>query len=193
MWGEAKEEDDAIRYLILAAAVAALAVPATAEARPQTPDSLRSVNRAVAMTHHWQSLGGFCCKRYHWVAHRHSTPAWKRWHIAAIWWGNAAQAHARYLQERDQPGGSLPSWFIGAMSCISDHEEYGMDGPNTSAGYFGYIYAPSQYQDPGPTIAATYGDSWLSVPLGAQLDMAWSLYRSYGWSPWSTAGTCGLA
>lgn len=145
------------------------------------------------MTHHWQSLAGIPLKPYYWVAHRHDTPTWKRWHIAAIWWGNAAQAHATYVQQRDQPGGSLPSWFVGAMSCISDHEEYGYGGGTTVAGYFGYVYPPSVYIDPGPTIAATYGDSWLNVPLGAQLDMAWALYQAYGWSPWSTAGTCGLA
>jgi hypothetical protein len=175
------------------AAVAALALAPDALAAAKTPPALVSVNRAVKMTHHWQALAGEKLKPYHWFAHRHDTPTWRRWHVAAIWWGNAAAAHARYMKQQAQPGGGLPSWFISAMGCISIHEEYGMDGPNTVAGFFGYIYAPASYQDPGPTIAATYGNSWLSVPLGAQLDMAWSLYSSFGWSPWSTAGTCGLA
>jgi hypothetical protein len=165
-----------------------------AYAKVQTPPPLVSVNHAVKMTHHWQALAGEKLKPYHWVAHRHDTPTWKRWHIAATWWGNAAAAHARYMEQQQAPAsGAGSAWFVSAMACISIHEEYGMDGPNTVAGFFGYIYAPSQYQDPGPTIAATYGDSWLSVPLGAQLDMAWSLYSSFGWSPWSTAGVCGLA
>ncbi len=162
-----------------------------AQARPETPDALISVQNAVKTTHHWQRLGGFCCKPYYWVAHRHSTPTWKRWHIAAMWWGNAAVAHARYVRER--PAYAQPSWFVDAMRCISIHEEYGFDGGTTIAGYFGFIYPPSSYQAPGPAIAAAYGDSWLSVPLSAQLGMAYSLYQSYGWSPWSTAGTCGLA
>jgi hypothetical protein len=153
------------------------------------------VNHAVAKTWHWQRLAGERLKPYYWVAHRHSTPAWKRWHIAAIWWGNAAAAHARAMeaQQAAASSGAASPWFTSAMSCISDHEEYGLGGGTTIAGYFGFIYPPSSYQEPGPTIAATYGDSWLSVPLGAQLDMAWSLYSSYSWSPWSTAGACGLA
>ncbi len=166
-----------------------------AEARPATPDSLVSVQNAVKATHHWQRLSGHCCKRYWWVAHRHDTPTWKRWHIAAIWWGNAEQAHQRYLEERPlaPSTASVPGWFVEAASCISDHEEYGYDGGSTVAGYFGFIYPPGSYGPVDQALVMTYGTSWVTWPLTAQLQVAYWLYNQYGWSPWSTAPGCGLA
>jgi hypothetical protein len=82
--------------------------------------------------------------------------------------------------------------LIDAFNCISLHEEYGVTGTNTSAGYFGMIYPPSAYPSPGPEYAAQYGDSWLDVPLDAQYQIAIAEQAKYGWSPWSTAGACGL-
>ena len=154
------------------------------------------MNHAVAATHHWQALAHEQPRPYYWVAHRHSTPAWKRWHIAAIWWGNAAAAHARYeaYQERQAEAyGGVPGWFVNAMRCIADHEEYGFEGGSTSAGYFGFIYPPGSYGPVDQALVATYGSSWVNWPLGAQLRVAWMLYGMYGWSPWSTAPGCGLA
>lgn len=139
----------------------------------------------------WQNQDAACVKRtpYLWKADRRSTSLADRWRIARWWYERSLRAYSPSCQPRY----SVPSWFVGAMSCISDHEEYGYSGGTTIAGYFGFVYPPSSYQSPGPAIAATYGDSWLNVPLSAQLEMAWSLYSSYGWSPWTTAGTCGLA
>lgn len=76
-----------------------------------------------------------------------------------------------------------------AWACIALHEE---GGHNSVAGYFGFIYAPSSYIDPAPAIAAQYGNSWLSIPYAAQLQIAEALQAKYGWSPWSTAPGCGL-
>ena len=161
-----------------------------AQARPETPAALVSVHHAVRATHAWQAKLGERPARYYWVADRHSTPTWQRWRIAGNWWLKAAAAHTRWVE---RPKHSYPSWFASSMSCISDHEEYGYSGGTTVAGYFGFVFSPSTYQSPGPSIAATYGDSWLNVPLGPQLEMAWSLYSTFGWSPWTTASGCGLA
>ena len=93
------------------------------------------------------------------------------------------------------PYGYVPSWFVSAVRCIAENEEYGFPdegGYNTSAGYFGMISAPSAY--PGSSGAvATYGDSWLAIPFAAQLPIVYAEYLKYGWSPWSTAPGCGLA
>jgi len=87
------------------------------------------------------------------------------------------------------------------MRCISDHEEYGYGGQNTSAGYLGMIYSPAAYADSVVTeysddvrrIVATYGNSWLAIPLDAQLVVAYGLYLvGHNYSPWSTAAGCGL-
>lgn len=83
----------------------------------------------------------------------------------------------------------MPSWFANDMVCIGIHEE---GGQNSVAGYFGFVFSPSTYLDPAPSIAATYGNSWLSIPRSEQLRVAYALYQSYGWSPWSTAPGCGL-
>jgi hypothetical protein len=91
-----------------------------------------------------------------------------------------------------EPAPSTPSWFRNAMACISTHEEYGVDGHNTVAGYFGFIYSPASYVEPGPSLAARYGNSWMDIPLEGQYEVAYALEQKYGWSPWSTAGMCGL-
>lgn len=89
--------------------------------------------------------------------------------------------------------GAVPAWFLHDISCVSDHEEYGLSGSNTSAGYFGFAAGPpSVYVEPGPTYAREYGDSWLDIPQSAQVQIAYAVYRAYGWSPWTTAGACGL-
>ena len=82
-----------------------------------------------------------------------------------------------------------PSSSGSAWACIASHEE---GGHNSVAGYFGFIYPPSTYIEPGPSIAAQYGESWLNVPYSVQLGMAEALQAHYGWSPWSTAPGCGL-
>jgi hypothetical protein len=184
---------DAIRYFTLAAVLAATLISAApALARAETPDALRSVNHAVSLTHYWQAKGGFCCKRYWYVAHRHSTPTWKRWHIAAIWWGNAAQAHARYMA---MPHYAWPDSLTAAFRCISLHEEYGfpdVGGHNSPAGYFGMPSPPSAY--PGSAAAvARFGNSWLAIPFDWQDEIAYAELLKYGWYPtWSTAPGCGL-
>jgi len=86
----------------------------------------------------------------------------------------------------------VPSWFYPDIACISTKEEYGENGQNTWAGYFGMVSPPSAYPEPGPTYARTYGDSWLDIPLAAQIDITYAEWQAYGWSPWSTAGACGL-
>jgi hypothetical protein len=102
--------------------------------------------------------------------------------------------HKKHVVEQpaSAPTASTPSWFRSDMACISIHEEYGVDGPNTVAGYFGFIYSPASYISPGPELAAQYGNSWQSIPLEGQYEVAYSLWQEYGWSPWSTAGMCGL-
>ena len=100
----------------------------------------------------------------------------------------AAQRAAQAQQAAATPSAS--TGFEAAMDCIGIHEE---GGSNSVAGYFGFVYPPSAYIEPGPSIAATYGDSWLDVPRSAQLELAAALQAAYGWSPWSTAGACGLA
>lgn len=48
------------------------------------------------MTWHWQSLAGKCCRPYHYLADKRSTPEWLRWRVASVWWSRAAMAHKRY-------------------------------------------------------------------------------------------------
>src|SRR4029079_4350039 len=169
-------------------AAAALVAPATATALPAGPPAVVSTHRAVAATHHWERAAGQPLTQYHWGAFTARTSG-AAWQIATRWWAHARAAHTYYAEHPYSP----PSWFVSALGCISAHEEYGMDGPNTSAGYFGFVFSPSTYISPGPQIAATYGNSWLAVPLSAQIGMAYGLYQAYGWSPWSTAPGCGLA
>lgn len=151
---------------------------------------IRKIHRARNMTWHYQRLMGKSLTPYHHYAEHTTSLAFRRW-ILSEWKHHRRHAHHAYL--RYQRAGSVPASFYSAMSCISLHEEYGMDGPNTVAGYFGFVYPPSGYIAPGPQMARTYGNSWLSIPLGAQLQVAYALYRHYGWSPWSTAPGCGLA
>lgn len=148
---------------------------------------LSKIHRARDMTWHWQALMGRALTPYRHSAERHTDPAFRRW-VLHEWKHRRRAAHRAY-----QRYGLVPAAFRSDMACISEHEEYGMDGPNTVAGYFGLVYPPSGYIDPGPSIAAAYGDSWLQVPLEQQLRLAYSLYRAYGWDPWTTAPGCGLA
>jgi hypothetical protein len=179
----------ALLTTLCVAGSALVSYEAKAKTQVQTPKVLKVVHHWRDLTWERQRAIGNCCRPYHWQADKHTTTKAQRWKIAWKWYNYAMNV------PKPTPANTsgVPSWFVSAMSCISIHEEYGMDGPNTSAGYFGFIYPPSTYQSPGPSLAATYGDSWLSVPLSGQLSMAYSLYNSYGFSPWSTAGTCGLA
>src|SRR5689334_3436655 len=94
-----------------------LVAAAPASARPVTPPALVSVNHAVAATHMWQARGGFCCKRYWYVAHRRSTPTAQRWRIAGRWWGFASLAHARYVREA-QARAAASATCVGAMRSV---------------------------------------------------------------------------
>jgi hypothetical protein len=125
--------------------------------------------------------------RYAWTAERAgASPAYRHW-VKHLWYTRRMHWRHRWLTAPH-----VPAWFVSDMACISTHEEYGMDGQNTIAGYFGLIYPPSGYIDPGPTIASQYGDSWLGVPQSAQLELSYALYQAYGFGPWSTAPACGL-
>jgi len=92
-------------------------------------------------------------------------------------------------QSAGDGGWSVPAWFAAALTCIGQHEE---GGSNSAAGFYGFVYPPSQYLEPGPQIAAAYGDSWWDVPQAAQQSLAYALYTRFGWSPWTTAPGCGL-
>jgi hypothetical protein len=137
----------------------------------------------------WNVQDAACVDRtpYEWRADRHSSSLADRWRIARLWYERSQRAYSPSCQPAYSSG--VPAWFTSSLVCIGQLEE---GGGNSIAGYYGYIYSPSQYQDPGPSIAATYGDSWLSVPRSAQDALAWSLYQSYSWTPWSTAASCGL-
>lgn len=131
--------------------------------------------------------------RYAGTAERSPSLAYRRW-VRHLWYARTVRWHARWQThvKAERTATAYPSWFAADMACISTKEEYGENGPNTSAGYFGLIYPPSGYVSPGPQIAAQYGDSWLDVPLDAQIALSYSLYQHYGFSPWSTAASCGL-
>jgi hypothetical protein len=149
----------------------------------------------LRVVHHWRDVtwnvqDAACVDRtpYEWRADRHSSSLADRWRIARLWYERSQRAYSPSCQPAYSSG--VPAWFVSIAACLSVHEEYGLDGPNTSAGLLGFIYPPSSYQEPGPSLAAQYGDSWLNIPVGGQLAMAWSLYSSYGGSPWSTWGMC---
>ena len=85
---------------------------------------------------------------------------------------------------------AVADWSLEAIMCIANLEE---GGHNSSAGYFGMPSAPSAY--PGSAaIVARYGDSWLDIPLEAQLVIAEAEWATYGWhTPWpNTSRMCGL-
>lgn len=160
-----------------------------------TPPALVSIHNARDATWKWQDKMGVDHKRYYWVADRHNTSTAKRWYMAGVWWGYAQLSYQRYqkhLQSAPSVSSGVPSWFYNAMSCIADHEEYGYDGGSTVAGYFGFIYPPGSYGPVDQALVGTYGSSWTTWPLGAQLQVAYMLYGMYGWQPWSTAPGCGL-
>ena len=161
------------------------------------------------VTWHWQDLDPTAARTpYLWVADRHGVSSAYRWKLAWTWYYRQVAAHKHYEKWRQANVSTygVPSWFVGvqtstggtALHCISHNEEYGFPGDpkggyNTIAGYFGAPSPPSAYIEPGPSLAATYGDSWLSIPLAEQVRWAWAMYLTYGWSPWSTAPGCGLS
>jgi hypothetical protein len=188
----------------LATVLAVIMTAAVASVWPGTANAqMRSVARACnarpapvlcaihqhrnAVWHYQRELGQQLSP-YAWTAERAgASSAYRHW-VKHLWYTRRMRWRHRWLQA--QP--AVPSWFVADMSCISDHEEYGMGGQNTIAGYFGLVSPPSGYIDPGPAIAARYGDSWLGVPQSAQLELSYALYEAYGWGPWSTAPACGL-
>ena len=176
--------------LSMAAYTLVLSAHPTRASAASSPQLIRAIHFARNETWKFQRKIGTCCRPYGHTAERTTSHAYQEW-VLRLWKYHWRFARMRYLHMLKSSFG-VPSWFVSDMSCISDHEEYGMDGPNTSAGYFGLVYPPSGYIDPGPTIARIYGDSWLDVPLSAQLGLAYSLEQHYGWSPWTTAPGCGL-
>jgi hypothetical protein len=184
-------------------AIVAQAHMASAEAAPSKSSTCVKLKRShpgivyVANFYHhrytmWRGLMNRPALRYSKTIDNTCSVAYGKW-VAHLWHFRSHRAHGTYRRwVKAQAATGYPSWFKSDMVCISAHEEYGMNGPNTVAGYFGLIYPPSVYVDPGPTIASQYGDSWLDVPLSPQLALSYSLYQHYGWSPWSTAPGCNL-
>ncbi|HSW91931.1 MAG TPA: hypothetical protein VLG09_04760 [Candidatus Saccharimonadales bacterium] len=82
-----------------------------------------------------------------------------------------------------------PASFYSGIMCIHPREEPSW---NTSAGGLGFIYPPASYGGTGSVIARTHGNYWYGVSVSQQVQVAYELYQRYGWSPWSTASSCGL-
>jgi hypothetical protein len=191
-----------MRFRLATALVAIMSVAVTVAYPGAAFGQLRSVARAcndrptpvLCAIHqhrnavwHYESELGQAHTRYAWTAERAgASPAYRLW-VRHLWYTRRMEWRHRWMVAPH-----VPSWFVSDMACISTHEEYGMDGQNTIAGYFGLITPPSGYIDPGPSIAAQYGDSWLSVPQSAQLELSYALYLAYRWQPWSTAPAGGL-
>lgn len=161
-----------------------LAAPAQAfNDTSKTPPSLHSVHSAVTATHHWQALNYERPARYYYGPDHASWTLSDRWRAATAWWARAQAAHDRYAAR---------AGFLANMRCISLHEEYGLDGPNTRAGKLGFVSSVGSYLWPAPAIAARYGNSWLGIHVHEQLAVAEALVARFGYSPWSTRGLCGL-
>lgn len=126
---------------------------------------------------------------YRWVAEGHPG---RRDRILSYWVRVHNHSIHQYKKWRESPVSGVPASIISALNCISTKEEYGVTGQNTVAGYFGMVSSPSSYPEPGGHYASVYGNSWLSIPLSAQYEIAYAEYQTYGWSPWTTAGACGL-
>ena len=146
-----------------------------------------SVHHWVDATHRENRADARPLVHYYGWPDRYTRPA-AVWRAAINW-------HQIYLHALKQPSlnpwAPVPRWFIGPAQCISAHEEYGFYGQNTSAGKFGMVMSPSSY--PGSaSVVARYGNSWLGIPLKAQLVIVYRLWQTYGWSPWTTAPGCGL-
>lgn len=123
------------------------------------------------------------------AAHLEAVARWHHVRAVARYKQRVRERRAAARQQAAQAAQAATA-FSTAMACIGLHEE---GGHNSVAGYYGFVYPPSSYIDPGPAIAAQYGDDWLAVPQSAQLQLAAALQAAYGWSPWSTAGACGLS
>jgi len=164
---------------------------------PAAP-ALHMVHYWRDVTWHWQDLDPTAARTpYLWVADGHGVSSAYRWKLAWTWYYRQVAAHKHYEKwQASQPTYAVPTWFYNAMSCISDNEEYGYDGINTSAGKLGFIYSPASYPEPGPTLAAQYGNSWLNIQLSDQLRVAYAVYQANGnhfAGAWSTASACGLS
>ena len=161
----------------------------SAQAKQADPHPLLTkIHHHVRVTHHYQKLAHIPITPYLWVAdHTRATNA-QRTTILHQWHKRAVKAVRYFRRHRTSLG--VPSWFAGDMVCIGIREE---GGSNSSAGRYGFVFPPSSYGGVATTLGITYGESWLNWPQSAQLQVAYMLYNSYGWSPWSTAGVCGLA
>lgn len=153
---------------------------------------LTRIHHQRDMTWKYQTLTGNATTTYRYWAERRCESKecrytiLKKWHTRHHRW----QYLYKHIGTAVSSGPNVPSWAISFFNCISSYEEYGVDGGNTSAGYFGFVYPPSSYVEPGPTYASQYGDSWLSIPLSAQYEVAYALYEAFGTSPWSTSYHC---
>lgn len=185
--GTSSRRSDAIRKLALAVLVTATLAPATSSALAGTAHpALDRVHQWRDATQATQRQTGQAVTRYLWIPDRATMPRAARWHAAVTW-------YHRYRAARASPAWPVPAWFVSDASCISQNEEYGFYGENTSAGKFGMSSGPpSAYPEPGPTLARLHGDSWLDLGLADQLRIVYAEYLRYGWSPWTTAPGCGL-
>lgn len=129
---------------------------------------------ALKAVHRWALATPELRASYHWWPDRRSSSTAYRWHMAILW-------HQRWIATHRTA--AVPAWFAGDLACIGLREE---GGRNTSTGMYGFIYPPGDY-----TGGAGYS-SWLAVPAATQQLVAYLLWQRYGWSPWSTAGACGL-
>lgn len=142
---------------------------------------LRKIHKNRNKVWHYQDLTGRARTPYHYWAENRCGNRSCRYGVLRIW--HRRYHHWRHVYRTVGSTGGVPAWAISFFNCISRYEEYGVDGPNTSAGYFGFVYSPSSY--PGG-----YGSSWLAVPLHDQYIVAYNLYKEYGTSPWTTAYHC---
>lgn len=103
-----------------------------------------------------------------------------------------AERVARLLAEAERLLTTARSIIGGGIwGCIAQWES---GSQNSWAGFFGFIYPPSSYPEPGPSLARRYGSSWLAWPYSAQLQVAIAVQAAFGWSAWgpTTRARCGL-
>ena len=136
----------------------------------------------LRVVHHWRDVtwanqDAACVKRtaYEWRADRHSSSLADRWRYARLWYERSQRAYppCQPAYSSGVPRGSRPTW----SASVSWRKAARLDRR-----LLRLHLTREPVPGSGPSIAATYGESWLTS-RSAQDALAWSLYQSYGWSP----------